>query len=266
MEFIREFFHAFVEKLWEEIKVGDIGEEIRHAITPRTVFTLDIGDVSLPITDAVIATWGVMVVIAALAIWLGYKPAKTPSTRRQLVAESLIGLLMKVCQSANMSYEQTIRVVPYAGTIAIFIALSNLSAMFKVSPPAKNPAFPIALAIFTILYVIATSIRFVGIKGFLRSLVYPRAMLLPFKILDFFIKPMSLALRLFGNIFGAFILMEFVYIVFPMLLPGLLGLWFDLADGILQGVIFTYLTITYVSEIIEDAHHSQEKNQVAQST
>ena len=64
------------------------------------------------------------------------------------------------------------------------------------------------------------SIRFVGWKGFWHSLVYPKAMLLPFKILDYLIKPMSLSLRLFGNIFGAFILMEFIYLIIPAILPG----------------------------------------------
>ncbi len=90
--------------------------------------------------------------------------------------------------------------------------------------------------------------------------------MLPFKILDFFIKPVSLSLRLFGNVFGAYILMEFIYIVVPMILPGLLGLWFDIADGILQGIIFTYLSITYIGEVIESAHESKhhKKNKLSQ--
>jgi F-type H+-transporting ATPase subunit a len=85
--------------------------------------------------------------------------------------------------------------------------------------------------------------------------------LLPFKILDFFIKPVSLSLRLFGNVFGAYILMEFIYIVVPMILPGLLGLWFDIADGILQGVIFSYLSITYIGEVIESAQESKHNKE-----
>ena len=162
--------------------------------------------------------------------------------------------MMKLCQSSNLSYEQSEAVVPYVGTIAVFISLTNLSSMFSIPPPAKNPAFPIALALFTLVYIIGMCVRFVGWKGFWNSLIYPKAMLLPFKILDYLIKPLSLSLRLFGNIFGAFILMEFIYLIVPVILPGVVGLWFDLADGILQGVIFTYLTITYIGEVIEGAH------------
>ncbi len=61
--------------------------------------------------------------------------------------------------------------------------------------------------------------------------------------------------------------MEFIYIVIPLILPGLLGLWFDIADGILQGVIFSYLSITYIGEVIENAHSAAEmKEQRAAQT
>ena len=59
--------------------------------------------------------------------------------------------------------------------------------------------------------------------------------------------------------FGAFILMEFIYIVIPVAVPGILGLWFDIIDGLLQAVIFTYLATTYIGEIIEGAEVAQEK-------
>lgn len=79
-----------------------------------------------------------------------------------------------------------------------------------------------------------------------------------FKILDFIIKPMSLALRLFGNVFGAFILMEFLYILIPAIVPGVFGLWFDIADGLIQAVIFSYLTVLYIGEIVENAEAAKE--------
>ena len=118
---------------------------------------------------------------------------------------------------------------------------------------------PVSLALFTVGYVIFTGIRFVGVKGLWGSLTFPMPALLPFKLLDYIIKPISLSLRLFGNIFGAFILMEFVYIIFPAILPGVIGLWFDLADGLLQGVVFAYLTVIYIGEIVEGAAHSEEQ-------
>jgi F-type H+-transporting ATPase subunit a len=263
MSYLSEFFSAFRDQFVEEIKIGDIGTAISHAIQPHQVFELTFGSFRLVVTDAILATWAVMLVIAILAWLFGRKPQRVPSGKRQLIAESLISLLLKLCQNSNMTYEQSEKVVPYVGTIAVFISLTNLSSMFNIPPPAKNPAFPIALALFTIAYVIGMSVHMVGWKGFWHSLVYPKAMLLPFKILDYLIKPMSLSLRLFGNIFGSFILMEFIYLIVPVILPGVVGLWFDLADGILQGVIFTYLTVTYIGEVIESAHLAQTAREAA---
>lgn len=265
MSVFTEYVTALKERLAEELQVGNIGEEISHAIVPKTIYGLDVFGRTIRITDAVLATWVAMIVIFALGWYLGHKAEPIPTTRRQLTAESLVELLMNLCTNAQMTVEQAATVVPFVGTIAIFITLTNLMSMFKIPPPAKNPAFPIALALFTIGYVIITSIRFVGLKGFWESLVYPKKALLPFKILDFFIKPISLSLRLFGNVFGAFILMEFIYIVVPAILPGLVGLWFDLADGLLRGVIFTYLSITYIGEIIEGAHSAHEAREAVES-
>lgn len=258
MSMIKEYFSALKERVAEELQIGNIGEEISRAIIPKKVFGINLFGMEIQVSDAVLATWVVMLAILALAIYFGRKTEHVPTTKRQQVAETLVDLVMKLCRNSNMSEEQAEAVAPFVGTIAIFIALTNLSAMFKIPPPAKNPAFPIALALFTIVYVVYMSIRFVGLKGFWASLTYPKAMLLPFKILDYFIKPISLSLRLFGNIFGSFILMEFIYIIIPAIVPGVIGLWFDLADGILQGVIFTYLSATYIGEVIEGAHMAHE--------
>lgn len=258
MSFLREYFSSLGEHLREELAIGNIGREISEAIVPRTVFTVPFAGGTLRITDAVIATWIVMIVVFLLGWYFGRKREHVPTTKRQVIAEMLVDTMLNLCRSAGMNEAQAEKVAPFVGTIAVFITFSNLASIFRIPPPAKNPAFPIALALFTVLYVIFMSIWFVGLKGFWQSLTYPRAMLLPFRILDYFIKPMSLSLRLFGNVFGAFILMEFVYLILPAILPGIVGLWFDFFDSILQGVIFTYLSINYIGEAIEGAHAARE--------
>ena len=254
MEYLSTFFKSLLEHFTPKIELGSIGEEISRAIAPRNVASFDLFGFNLIVSDATVAAWLVMVLFAIMAYQLGKKPQRIPETKKQQLAESIVDILLNACRSSGLSYDQAERIIPYVGTIAIFISLPNLVVLLKIPPPAKNPAFPIALAIITIIYVIVMSIRFVGWKGFVSTLTYPSSALLPFKVLDFLIKPISLSLRLFGNVFGSFILMEFVYIVIPLILPGLIGLWFDIADGILQGIIFTYLSITYIGEVIETAH------------
>lgn len=248
--------HAIKEYFIEEMQIGDIGVLIREAISSKEIFSLSIGGVSFSFSEAIVTTWIVMAVIGVLGYWMGRNMQEIPKTKQTMV-EALANVFIKLCEDQHMTPKQAEIVAPYVGSMVIFISLSNVIAAFKMKPPAKDPVFPIALALFTLGYVIFTGIRFVGIKGFLASFTYPKSFLIPFKILDYVIRPISLSLRLFGNIFGAFILMEFVYVIFPAILPGVVGLWFDLLDGILQGVVFCYLTVIYIGEIIEGAEGAE---------
>ena len=255
----QRFWDAFIEELAEHFNIfnKNIGDEIREAILQWKGY-FSVGGQKIPITDAIIVTW-----IAALAgvlffCWLGAKRERIPQGR-QAVMESLIGLLFGVCKDYGLNQKQAEEVVPMVGSMGIFLISCNLIAVFEIPPPAKNIAFPFAMALFAIFYVIFMSIRFVGFKGLGRSFVDPKPFMVPFKIIDFVIKPVSLALRLFGNVFGAFILMEFISIVCPVILPGVFSLWFDLMDGILQAVVFCYLTISYIGEVVESAHAVEER-------
>ena len=252
-----QFLVSFKDQFIESLKIGNIGEDISKAILQQQQY-LYVGKVHVLLTDAVIVTWVAVAIFCALWIWIAAKRERVPSGR-QLVSESVVDLFLTLCKSNGMNQKQAESVAPFLGSICFFLIACNLASAFKIAPPAKNIAFPIALALFTVGYVIFTGIRFVGIKGFWGSLIDPMPAMLPFKLLDYLIKPMSLSLRLFGNVFGAFILMEFIYIVIPVAVPGILGLWFDIIDGLLQAVIFTYLATTYIGEIIEGAELAEEK-------
>mgnify|MGYP003410427856 CR=1 FL=1 len=255
----QEFLTALKEKFLEAIQIGDIGEEISTAILPKNQYIL-LGNKNFLLPDAVLVTWIAVGILCLLFAWIARKRDRIPSGR-QLISESLVNLLLSLCKNSGMTDKQAEQVTPFVGTVGLFIVACNLVTIFKIPPPAKNIAFPVALALTTMGYVIVTGIRFVGIKGFWASLLNPMPAMLPFRILDYLIKPVSLSLRLFGNVFGAFILMEFISIIIPAGVPGLFGLWFDIADGILQAIIFSYLTITYIGEIIEGAESAHENKQ-----
>ena len=251
-----EFVRAFLEKLAEEFnipaKIGNIGEEINHGILQWQHY-FQLGDYKLVITDAIIVMWIATILSIIIFKIMTGKPTIRPNGK-QTVMWMLADLLINTCMGFGMNRKEAEEVAPMIGTFGIVIAGCNVISTFKISPPAKNIAFPVAMALFAILYVIAISIKFVGFKGFWAYLTAPLKFLLPFKVLDFIIKPISLSLRLFGNVFGAFVFMEFLYIVAPIILPGAAGLWFDIADGFLQAIVFSYLTMSYIGEIVEIGH------------
>jgi F-type H+-transporting ATPase subunit a len=75
--------------------------------------------------------------------------------------------------------------------------------------------------------------------------------MLPFHILDYFTRTMSLALRLFGNILGRYVMMRLIESLLPVGLPMVFSLYFEFFDGMLQAVIFVFLTSLYLSEAIK---------------
>jgi F-type H+-transporting ATPase subunit a len=122
---------------------------------------------------------------------------------------------------------------------------------FRISPPTKDINVTAALAIMSISIVLGSGIIIKGPAAFIKSFFQPMFIMLPFKILDYFTRPLSLCMRLFGNIFAAYILMELIYAVMPVFIPAIFSIYFDLFDGGLQALIFVFLTSLYISETIE---------------
>lgn len=256
MSRLSEFFVSLGEQLWNNFKVGgrDIGAGIEEAIDFGPVFSVTTPFGTIPVPSAVLGILFTVVCIFLFSVWYKRRLEVYKISTTQSLIEKLFTMIESACKQNHLNDEQCEVMVPYIAGVGAFIILSNLVSVFKVAPPAQNPAFSIALAFFTLFFVIFTGIRFVGLKGFLRSLLFPKAILLPFNILDYIIKPVSLAFRLFGNIFGAYILIEFISLIVPLFVPSVLGIWFDIGDGIIQGLVFAYLTLTYVGEIVERLH------------
>ncbi len=257
MSWLAEFFRSFGRHFVDEFKIGNIGEEINEGILQWKRDFFDLGGIKVVLTDAVIVSW-IAIAIVVLIFALMSRKAKIIPSGKQTFVEMIVGLIIGTSMSFGMNRKEAEHVAPMIGTIGMIIMGCNVISAFKIAPPAKNIAFPVAMAVVAIIYVIYASIRFVGLKGFWLSLTTPMKALLPFKVLDMIIKPCSLALRLFGNVFGAFVFMEFLFIIVPVIIPGLFGLWFDIADGILQAVVFSYLTMSYIGEIVEVGHEYEE--------
>ena len=257
---LSEFFAAFAEKFAEHFDIAhkDIGAEISEAIMQIQMY-FQIGDYKLVITDAVIVTWIAAAIVIIIVGILAGKPSKDLKlTAGQAVLVSITELVITTAMSFGMNRKQAEEVAPMIMTFGLVIMACNSISYFHLSPPAKNVAFPVGCAITAIIYVIVMSIKFVGLKGFWVTLTTPIIIMLPFKLLDYVVKPLSLALRLYGNVFAAFVFMEFLHIAVPAILPGIAGLWFDIIDGMIQAVVFAYLTMSYIGENVESVHEYNE--------
>lgn len=254
-----EFWASFLVQLAERFSTDkDIGAEISEAIM-QIQMSWQVGDFKILITDAIIVTWLAVILMIILVNVLVGKPRKDNKlTAGQALIVSLTELVISTAMSFGMNRKQAEEVTPMIMTFGLVIMACNSISYFHLPPPAKNVAFPVGCAITAIIYVIVMSIKFVGLKGFWITLTTPISIMLPFKILDYIVKPLSLSLRLFGNVFAAYVFMEFLSITVPLILPGVAGLWFDIIDGLIQAIVFAYLTMSYIGENVETVHEYYE--------
>ena len=66
-----------------------------------------------------------------------------------------------------------------------------------------------------------------------------------------FIKPLSLCMRLFGNVLGSFVIMELLKLIVPAVLPAVFSCYFDIFDGLIQAYVFVFLTSLFIKEATE---------------
>ena len=143
------------------------------------------------------------------------------------------------------------RYIPYFSTVAIYIGIANLIGLFGFKPPTKALNVTAALAVMSITLVEYSGIHAKGVKGWVKSFVEPSPIIAPINVMELFIKPLSLCMRLFGNVLGAFVIMELLKMILPVGLPVVFSLYFDIFDGLLQAYVFVFLTSLYIDEITE---------------
>ena len=73
----------------------------------------------------------------------------------------------------------------------------------------------------------------------------------PINIMEIAIRPVSLCMRLFGNVIGAFVIMELIKMIVPVIIPIPFSFYFDVFDGLIQTYVFVFLTSLFMKEQME---------------
>jgi F-type H+-transporting ATPase subunit a len=142
-------------------------------------------------------------------------------------------------------------VVPLAASLFIFIFVSNLLEVIptdhKAPPPTADVNLTYPLSLLVIVAATIYGIQQRGIKDYLKGFSQPYAVMTPFNILEEIAKPISLALRLFGNIFAGGVMLSIIALLPYWLTPLPTVPWklFGMFIGAIQALIFALLTVLY---------------------
>lgn len=230
---------------------GSISEEIQEQIKCEVVFRIPVPfiDGGIPVYESTVVTWIIMAVVVLLSIILTRNLKLVPD-KKQMALETCIGWIRNFCRD-NIG-KGADRYVPYLGTVLIYIGFANIIGLFGFKPPTKDLSVTAALALMSIVLIETATIRKRKLGGYFKHKASPTAIMLPMNIMEIGIRPLSLCLRLFGNVVAAFIIMELIKYVVPVVVPTVFSLYFDIFDGFLQAYIFVFLTSLFISEGIED--------------
>ena len=147
--------------------------------------------------------------------------------------------------------ENGLRYIPYLLSVLVYIAAANLIGILGMKPSTKDLGVTAGLAILSILLVEFAGIRQKGVKGWLKGFAEPLPLVAPINLLEVFTRPLSLCMRLFGNVLGAFVVMELLKLVVPIFLPAVFSVYFVIFDGLIQAFVFVFLTALYIGEAVE---------------
>ena len=223
-----------------EAYISTIQEELECEV-------INIGGVGIHESVIVTLFISILLLVLGLVLTSGFR-VENPS-RRQLAVESFVLWLQKFDEGPLGPKGK--RYVPYMMTIACYVALANIFYVFGIKPPTKDLTVTAALAVMSIVLVQMAGIQTKGVKGWLHSFLEPMPAMLPMNILELFIKPVSLCMRLFGNVLGAFIIMCMIEGLVRIIVPVPFSLYFDFFDGLIQVYVFTLLTSMYIAEAVE---------------
>ena len=223
-----------------EAYISTIQEELECEV-------INIGGVGIHESVIVTLFISILLLVLGLVLTSGFR-VENPS-RRQLAVESFVLWLQKFYEGPLSPKGK--RYAPYMMTIACYVALANIFYVFGIKPPTKDLTVTAALAVMSIVLVQMAGIQTKGVKGWLHSFLEPMPAMLPMNILELFIKPVSLCMRLFGNVLGAFIIMCMIEGLVRIIIPVPFSLYFDFFDGLIQVYVFTLLTSMYIAEAVE---------------
>ena len=224
-------------------------EALVEELGTRTVFTIPLLG-GIPVAESVVVSWIIMAALMIATLLLTRRLSVRSPGKVQVALESAVEFLNGFVKTNIGRHWRPF--APYLGTVALYIALSNLIGIFGLTPPTKDINVTAALALMSMVLIYGAQFRYNGLLGGLKKFAEPMPLLLPINLMEVAIRPLALCMRLFGNILGAFIIMEMLKFVAPVVLPAIFSIYFDLFDGVIQTVVFVFLTTLFTGEGIKE--------------
>lgn len=209
--------------------------------------------------DTLITMWFTMFLLIILALVTTRKTTLIPS-KLQLATEGIVKYFSGIAK-ASMGEEASKRHLPLILTLFMFILTANLVGQLpwhlihlktgELASPNNDINMTAAMAIVVSLYYIYYGVKKKGFHFFFHGFSIDGIIITLVDTLELFVRPFSLALRLFANIFAGEVLVFTVVGIFAYFIP-LPFMLFELFVALIQALVFTLLSTTYISMAVNE--------------
>ena len=166
----------------------------------------------------------------------------------QNVAELYVEMFDGVVESCMHGHWR--KFANYFLTVFMFLLFANISGLFGLRPPTADYGVTLPLALVTFVLIQFNAFKYQGVGGYAKSMLDPIPVFLPVNLISEVATPISLSLRLFGNVMAGTIMLGLYYGLLPVLattvIPSFLHAYLDLFSGAIQAYVFVMLSMTFI--------------------
>ncbi len=161
------------------------------------------------VTQTLVVSWLVMIIISALCVWLGSNLKVTNISRKQAAAETIYNALVNfVHDKMGTGFD---RYIPLVGTIFITSIVSNLISLLGIWSPTADLMTELGWALVVFVLITYHKIKASGIGGYLKGFLDPIFVMAPINVMSELFTPISMACRHFGNILSGTVISALIY-------------------------------------------------------
>ncbi len=208
------------------------------------------------LSSEIVTQWVIMLVLAISGFLLTRNLKSIPDKKQAALEKLYVTVESVVKGTMGDSYTNFI---PYVGSLIIYLLCLNFTGLIGLKPPTQSLSVTAGLGLTTFMTIHYTAIKRNGLLGYAKGYAHPFVVMLPINIMERVMLPVSLALRLFGNMLAATLLVDLVYeslykmtAVAQIGLPIIVHSYFDVFDGTIQMLVYTMLTMIQIKLVSEE--------------
>jgi len=216
----------------------------KSIVSPQIAFKIELLGYSIPVSDAVVTSWGIIIFIWIISYIFTRKLSITNPSKLQIFAEAIVMATYNTIKSAFK--KDPWGLVPFIGSIWIYVGFLNLVDMIPyLHNPTRDLSVTAALATVVFFSIHYYGIKYSGLKNYLKKYIEPIFILLPLNIFGDFSRIFAMAIRLFGNMLSWELIVAILALLAGFLVPVPMII-LSLVGDVIQAYLFGMLAFIFI--------------------